>query len=660
MRQWLVFGALAVVACSGDKKVTPPDTPGPVASVSVAVVTSTMIAGTTQQLSAKLYDKDGKLVTTSSVTWSASPAAVATVSASGILTAVGPGTVRVTASSGALSNSVDIVVEADPCTTPIALRVGEVRTFTGGTAVSCITLAASTGGSDYVVIGANTRPTQDDVLSYTISLENSASALLASPEVMATVPSRAFAAEQDDARVDALHERLREFERTTLSPVVRAAARQRAPEAFTSLAPTTMAAVAALGDTLSIRVPNLNTGKDICRDNIPVRGVVRAISARATIVADVNAPAGGFTATDYNALAAEFNNLIFPVDTAWFGAPTDINTDGRITILLTPEVNKLTPPNSAGFTAGFFFGSDLIKKSEYPVTNECRNQTNEQEIFYILAPDPNGTFNNVRTTVTVRQGTRGVIAHEFQHMINQGVRQYNPAVLALETFWLNEGMSHLAEEAVGRTLRGFSDFQRLTYNLVNPTPSSNDDYNAFFRQNLTRFQRWMARPDTAAPISAKNRDQLAPRGASWSLLRYAIDQFSGGAARTFTRALAAGPQTDVANLLARVPGAQFDQIITGWLVANYADGLTIPGIAPRYSYLSWNIRDAMSGANANTFPLLVTPFPGTFSTQSLSSSGNYYRLTRTTSSPQVQVKLTAPGGGTIASDYPTVAILRVQ
>ncbi len=667
VRQWIILGALALAACGGGTEVTPPDTPGPVASVNVAAVTSTMVAGATQQLTAKLYDKDGKLVTTSSVTWSSTPAAVATISASGLLTAVGPGTATVTASSGSLSKSIEIMVEADPCTTPISMQVGDVRSFTGGATVACVSLAPSTGASDYIVIGSNTRPAQDDLLSYTLGSSIAASSI-ASPIAQASTasplatngPTQALLEERESAQVDALHERLRTYERAALNPVVRTVALQHAQETFARLAPSTFSAVASIGDTVAIRVPNLNTGKDICKDNIPVKGVVKAVSQRATIIEDVNAPAGGFNTADYNAIAAEFDNLIFPTDTSWFGAPTDINNDGRISILLTPEVNKLTPSGSTGFTAGFFFGSDLIKKTEYPTTNDCRNQTNEQEIFYVLAPDPAGQFNNVRTTVTVRQGTRGVIAHEFQHMINQGVRQYNPAVQALETFWLNEGMSHLAEEVVGRAQRGFGDFQRLTYDDVNPNPSAANDYNAFFRQNLTRFQRWMARPDTSAPISAKNKDQLAPRGASWAFLRYSIDQFSNGAARAFTKALAAGPQTDIANLLARVPGTQFDQMITGWLVANYADGLSISGLPSRYGYMSWNIRNVLGNVSSGTFPLLINQLPGPYATQALSSSGNYFEVSRSNSSSTVQIKMTAAGGAPLSSDYATLTILRHQ
>ena len=529
MRQWIVVGAVAIAAgtsaaCSNKETPVDPGKPGAATSVSVLAVKSAMVVGTSQQLTTAVVDKNGKSVTTGTVAWAASPTSVATVSTAGVLTAIAPGTVKVSASLGSIVGTADLQVDEDPCTKPVSMRVGEVRTFAGGNTVSCVTIAASTGASEYVFIGANTRPVQDDLLQYSVSLGATASASVHSPGGASADPSvntaavldaldpRLILERQSMEQVDALHERLRGLERRALNPVLRSGAVRRAALSNVSDASLAVSAAMAMavGDTITVRVPNLNTGKDICKDNLPVRAVVRAASIRATIAEDVATPTGGFTTADYQAIALEFDNLIFPTDTSWFGAPTDINSDGRITILYTPEVNKLSPPNAVGFTAGFFFGSDLIKKAEYPTTNECRNQTNEQEVFYVLSPDPTGVFNNVRSTVTVRQGTRGVIAHEFQHMINQGVRQYNPAVAALETFWLNEALSHAAEEFVGRAARRFGDFQRLTYLDVNPSVSAADDYNAFFRQNLARFQRWMVRPDTSAPVSAQNRAQLAP------------------------------------------------------------------------------------------------------------------------------------------------------
>jgi len=315
------------------------------------------------------------------------------------------------------------------------------------------------------------------------------------------------------------------------------------------------------------------------------------------------APTTGASAADFTAIANEFDNLIFKTDTAWFGAPTDINKDGRITILYTPEVNKFTPKGSNSYIGGFFWGGDLFTKADYARATppiDCP-QTNEQEIFYLLAADPGGTFSDPRYTALVRQSTRGTIAHEFQHMINQGIREFDPKVQSFEVDWLNEGLSHFAEEAVGRAARKFGDFQSLSYADVR---ADADDYNAYFQQNLARFATWLARPDTSSPISSRAGEDLAPRGAAWALLRYTADQFSPSNARTFFRRLVAGPLASVPNLVQHA-GANFDQILAGWLIANYTDNLGVSGLDPRFSYTSWNMRDAVAGGAGGTYPLRV-------------------------------------------------------
>jgi hypothetical protein len=659
VRTWIVLVALLVAACKDGTGPNPSqDSKG---AIVVSAVTTNMVVGTTQQLQAAVTDSSGKAVKTATVTWSVTPTSVATVTASGLLTAVATGTAKVTAKSNGLTTETTIEVVANPCTTALSLSVGEVRSFTGAATVSCVTLAASTTPTEFLVIGSNVKPTQDDRLTYTMSAGGTTTSI-ESAESRAPVGMRAIVDAIAEEQTQSIHLRLREAERRLVAPVMRTAALRAANDALSGLQPSRSIAassISAVGDTITIKVPNLNTGKDICRDAISVRAVVRTVSSRATIVEDISSSTGGFTATDFNAIAAEFDNLIFPTDTSWFGAPTDINSDGRVTILYTPEVNKLAPANSQGFTAGFFFGNDLLRKTDFTSASDCKNSTNEQEIFYVLAPDPTGQYNNVRTTATVRQGTRGVIAHEFQHMINQSVRQYNPAVEALEVSWLNEAMSHLAEEAVGRAARNFSDFQELAFADINPDPANANDYNAFFRQNLLRFRNWMQRPDTAAPVSASNRDQLAPRGASWALLRYSIDQYSNGAARAFTRALAKGPQVDVANLLARTKVSQFDQIIAGWLVANYADNLGVPNLPAKYSYTSWNMRDVETNANNGNFPLQVTPLGAAVSTQVLSSSGNYFRVSRS-GSPAIQLRMVTAAGANLSSDYATMIVVRLN
>jgi hypothetical protein len=301
-----------------------------------------------------------------------------------------------------------------------------------------------------------------------------------------------------------------------------------------------------------------------------------------------------------------------------------------------------------------------VKKSEYQQLGiECP-QTNEQEVFYMLVADPSGTINgNPRSVAVVRQNTRGTIAHEFQHMINQGRRLLNPAVDSSETTWLNEALSHIAEEVVGRAKRGFGDFQKLTYSDVNPTPSSADDYQAFFRQNLLRYRAWMQRPDTSSPTSNSAGAQLAPRGAAWMLLRYASDFHSGGNMKSFLRRVVGGPDIGLRNLLQH-SNTQFDDLLSGWLISQFTDGMSIPGLPARYNMNSWAVRDAMAGANNNVFPLLVTPLPASISTKSISGSGNYFRLVRIGASPQTTFRMQSQAGSTVSFAGARVYVVRIN
>jgi hypothetical protein len=386
---------------------------------------------------------------------------------------------------------------------------------------------------------------------------------------------------------------------------------------------------------------------------------VKKTTTHSTIVQDVAAPVPGFSSSDFTEIGNEFESLIYPTDTIYFGKETDRNADGRVTILYTPEVNRATPSGSAGFVAGFFWGGDLVKKTEYDQLGISCPQTNEQEIFYMLVPDPSGTINsNPRSVATVKQNTRGTIAHEFQHMINQGRRLLNPVVDSAETTWLNEALSHFAEEIVGRAKRGYSDFQKLTFADVN-APST-QDYDAFFRQNFLRYRTWMQRPDTSSPTSNASRNQLAPRGAAWMLLRYAADFHSGNNLKSYLRNIVNGPDIGLRNMLQHSNGAQFDDLLSGWLISQFTDGLPIPNLPARYQMKSWAVRDVMTSSHSsNTFPLLVKPLPDNIETKSISGSGNYFQLTRPVASPETTFRMMAPGGAMVTFQGARVYVVRI-
>jgi hypothetical protein len=652
-RSIFVAALLALAACKDS-----PTEPGPQVPAVVAVTTpqTVLVVGGSVTLTANVYDNSGAKINNAPVTWTSLNPNVATVSGSGVVTGVSIGQVTIEAESSGKKGSVSLTVDPDPCTNPINLAVGQVRLLSGPDAVACITLAQTTSASDFLFVTANASQTPDNTAFYSVVLNaGSAGAIAAATRALLFDPQQ-FLEMQAIQQVDAVEERLRVQGQALfrkVHPAVRDAVvrESRAPLSVAS-------AIAVEGDTITLRVPDINAA-NLCMTYREIRAAVKKTTAHVTIVQDVASPANGFSATDFTEIGNEFESLIYQTTRTYFGNETDRNADGRVTILYTPEVNKATPAGSPGFVAGFFWQGDLVKKSEYQAIGDECPQTNEQEIFYMLVPDPAGTINsNQRSVAVVKQNTRGTIAHEFQHMINQGIRLLNPAVDSAETTWLNEALSHIAEEMVGRTKRGFGDFERLSFADVNP-PGSQDDYNAFFRQNLARYRSWMQRPDTSSPTSQAVGRQLAPRGAAWMFLRYATDHFSNNNAKAYLRSIVAGPDVGLRNLLQHSNGAQYDDLLSGWLVSQFTDGLTIPGLPARFRMLSWDVRDVMAGANNNVFPLLVTPLPANVDTKSISGSGNYFRLTRGGPSPETTFRMVAPSGSVLNTPGARVYVVRI-
>jgi hypothetical protein len=85
--------------------------PAAAASVTVSSPTATPLAGTTVQLTAVVRDRYGNLLPGATVAWSTSDARIATISTSGLMQALTPGSVVITASTGGVSVSLPVTVE---------------------------------------------------------------------------------------------------------------------------------------------------------------------------------------------------------------------------------------------------------------------------------------------------------------------------------------------------------------------------------------------------------------------------------------------------------------------------------------------------------------------------------------------------------------------
>jgi len=99
---------IVAVACGDDDKTLTGT--AAVAAVTVTAPSAAMFVGATSQLTATTKDASGNVVTGADVTWSSSSNTIATVSSSGLVTGVAPGTVTITATSNGKTGTTNLTV----------------------------------------------------------------------------------------------------------------------------------------------------------------------------------------------------------------------------------------------------------------------------------------------------------------------------------------------------------------------------------------------------------------------------------------------------------------------------------------------------------------------------------------------------------------------
>jgi hypothetical protein len=283
-------------------------------------------------------------------------------------------------------------------------------------------------------------------------------------------------------------------------------------------------------DTSACAIPDMRTFR------------VEAVGTKAIILADTANPAGGFTRADYQRFAARFDTLVYPLDVGNFDAPSDIDNNGHVAILFTRAVNELTPANSGSFVGGFFYARDLFPRTQSGNLAVCPT-SNEGEMFYMMVPDPTGTVHgNEFRLGFVDTLTTSILAHEFQHLINAGRRMYvNTAASDFEESWLNEGLSHEAEELLFFRESGYAPRAHLMSNSILDSwahfaPWVSDD-----ASNFANFFYYVSDPANHSPIDPT--DAIETRGAAWAFLRYAMDvsfQSDAGIWQRFTNSTTTG------------------------------------------------------------------------------------------------------------------------
>ncbi|HKO16110.1 MAG TPA: Ig-like domain-containing protein [Gemmatimonadaceae bacterium] len=348
----------------------------------------------------------------------------------------------------------------------------------------------------------------------------------------------------------------------------------------------------AVGSLLAL---NTNASEG-CTDPVLHEGRIVAITNRAIVVADTANPAGGFTDAEYQSIGTTFDTLVDAVDVGAFGTPSDIDANGRVIMFFTRAVNALTPRNASSVILGFFYSRDLLPRAA--AAGACAG-SNAAEMFYLLVPDPTGAVSDVRAKSLVQAVTNGTVAHEYQHLINASRRLYvNHAAEVDEEAWLNEGLSHIAEELVFYRAAGLQPRENLD-GAVLDGGSVQRAFDTYMRNNAGRYRTYLRATASQGPIGITGGDDdLETRGAVWSFLRYAADR-AGSTDGTFWFRLVNSQTTGLANLQ-RVLGEDPLPLMRAWAVSTYTDDVIAGGDA-RFSQASWNFRAL--------FPALGVSFP---------------------------------------------------
>lgn len=381
-----------------------------------------------------------------------------------------------------------------------------------------------------------------------------------------------------------------------------------------------------------------------CDTLVNVPATEMYLGAHAAIFLDDNAPSGGFTQSDLAALGQEFDTDLYPVDVNAFGAESDIDGNTVVIILLTKQINALIPKPQCqtSFVTGFFLGAD--------VAPGISTSFNNGEVFYGFVPDPNGQVACAYSTSLVKALIPVTFIHEFQHMIsfNQHVLVRNSDT---EILWLNEAMSHLAEELGGL------HFDSLGNTSHGSTFLTGDLYNAFI---------YLRSPQAHAMVTETPPGELEERGAEWLFLRYLVDRFGS----TTTGQLEQTSNFGAGNITA-VTGTGFATLLGRWALAVYATdlpGFTAP-IDLTYSY--WRFRSTYASLNRQDPANFNRPYPLVPATASgggfnvtgtvTSGSGAYLLITQPSGGAAFDVTFKGPGGAALPADAGAqIAVLRIR
>jgi len=236
----------------------------------------------------------------------------------------------------------------------------------------------------------------------------------------------------------------------------------------------------------------------------------------------------------YEGINSSFESTIYPKLTKFFGSPPDIDSNGKIIILLFDIIDDF---NGGQYVAGFFD----------PLHQTTLLNSEEAEILHIDGTDG---FSNLDF------GFFEVIAHEFQHLIHYKNDKD-------ENVWLEEGASMFSEYLIGRD------------------PFSTGSYKSRFISNPDVSLTYWDYYDSQSLV-------LANYGASYAFFLYLAEKYGGSSIiQDIIYRTANGISSVEQALVNQGYLGEFEEVFRNWTIANFLDNTSIGSGA--YGYYNTTI-----------------------------------------------------------------------